>query len=39
VELLGDLGHHSHSGCAGVHAALLLGLWDTLDFMDTRLML
>ncbi len=39
VELLGDLGHHCHSGCAGVHAALLLGLWNTLDFMDTGLML
>ena len=39
VELLGDLGHHSDSGCAGVHAALLLGLRDTLDFVDTRLML
>lgn len=38
-KLLGDLGHHSDSGGARVHAALLLSLGDPLYFVDTRLVL
>ena len=38
LKLVG-LRQHGHRGCRGVHAALSLSGWYTLDAMDTRLVL